>query len=172
MTNRKRTYTKYTAEVINQVVKQCVNFTQLARVLGKAPTGSTITHLAKVCVKFGIDTSHFTGQAHQRGKPAKNRLTFEDVLVCRPKEKGREDVHRLRRAMVEAGIKEVCGVCGMEPVWNDKPLQLQIDHIDGAYWNNEKHNVRFICPNCHTQTDTWGAKNKRDGEGNQVYLVE
>ena len=37
---------------------------------------------------------------------------------------------------------------------------LQVDHIDGNYLNNLKDNLRFLCPNCHSQTSTWRGRNK------------
>ena len=51
-----------------------------------------------------------------------------------------------------------CSECGISE-WNHKPLTLQIDHIDGNHKNNVIENLRWLCPNCHTQTDTWGVKN-------------
>jgi 5-methylcytosine-specific restriction endonuclease McrA len=42
---------------------------------------------------------------------------------------------------------------------NGKPITLQIDHIDGDRENNTFENLRFICPNCHSQTETWGIGN-------------
>lgn len=53
-----------------------------------------------------------------------------------------------------------CAECGVSNSWNNKPLSLQLDHIDGDATNNEKENLRWLCPNCHTQTDTYGNKNK------------
>lgn len=52
-----------------------------------------------------------------------------------------------------------CDTCGNTGEWNGKELTLQLDHIDGDAGNNEKENLRWQCPNCHTQTDTYGNKN-------------
>ena len=55
-----------------------------------------------------------------------------------------------------------CSECGISE-WNDKPITLQLDHIDGNADNNHEDNLRLLCPNCHSQTDTFGAKNKGNG---------
>ena len=39
---------------------------------------------------------------------------------------------------------------------------MQIDHIDGNNKNDKLENYRYLCPNCHTQTETWGVKNASD----------
>lgn len=51
-----------------------------------------------------------------------------------------------------------CNICGISE-WNSKKIRLHIDHIDGSRLNTEKKNLRLICPNCHSQTDTY-CKNK------------
>ena len=54
----------------------------------------------------------------------------------------------------------VCDICKKPPIWNSKPLVLIIDHVDGNYENNSPDNIRAVCPNCNSQTDTFGGKNK------------
>jgi len=53
-----------------------------------------------------------------------------------------------------------CDECGIDDNWNDKKLVLQLDHINGINNDNRIENLRFLCPNCHTQQDTYGAKNR------------
>lgn len=55
-------------------------------------------------------------------------------------------------------IPYVCASCGNEGEWNGKPLSLQLDHENGINTDNRISNLRFLCPNCHTQTDTYAGK--------------
>ena len=51
----------------------------------------------------------------------------------------------------------LCETCKIDS-WNNQPITLQIDHIDGNTKNNTLENFRLLCPNCHSQTPTWGRK--------------
>lgn len=61
-----------------------------------------------------------------------------------------------KRILSEGILEEVCSECGNGPEWNSKPLTLQLDHINGDSRDHRLENLRLLCPNCHTQTDTWG----------------
>jgi protein-arginine kinase activator protein McsA len=53
----------------------------------------------------------------------------------------------------------------MKPEWNGQPLRLQIDHINGNPVDNRQENLRFLCPNCHSQTINFGTKNVKRPTG-------
>lgn len=55
-----------------------------------------------------------------------------------------------------------CSICSIES-WNDKPIRLEVEHINGNSEDNDPENVCLICPNCHSQTDTYKGKNKGQG---------
>ena len=61
-----------------------------------------------------------------------------------------------------------CECCSISE-WNGKKIVLEVDHIDGHHRNNVPGNLRLICPNCHSQTDTYKAKNT--GNGRQYRIV-
>ncbi|MEA2719497.1 MAG: hypothetical protein QOJ39_1361 [Candidatus Eremiobacteraeota bacterium] len=67
----------------------------------------------------------------------------------------------VKRRLIMAGIlKNVCDECGISE-WRGKPLSIQIDHRNGIRNDNRLDNLRILCPNCHSQTETFGARNKR-----------
>lgn len=55
-----------------------------------------------------------------------------------------------------------CSECGIVD-WNNKPLTLWLDHIDGDASNNDPSNFRLMCLNCDSQSKTFGAKNTGNG---------
>ncbi len=57
-------------------------------------------------------------------------------------------------------IPYICCVCNLGDVWNNKKLVLQLEHLNGVNDDNRLENLAFICPNCHSQTDTYAGKNK------------
>jgi hypothetical protein len=65
-----------------------------------------------------------------------------------------------KRILKEKILKNECSVCEINE-WNSKPISLHLDHINGISTDHRLENLRFICPNCHSQTDTYCGKNKK-----------
>jgi len=64
------------------------------------------------------------------------------------------------RLLQDFGWKYECAECGNQGTYNNKPLSLQLDHINGINNDNRLSNLRFLCPNCHSQTLTFSGKRK------------
>lgn len=67
--------------------------------------------------------------------------------------------------------EEKCFECGVIEEWNGKPLKFDLDHIDGDKTNDNRINLRLICPNCHSQTSTYKVGNNKQ-PGKIVYTDE
>ena len=67
---------------------------------------------------------------------------------------------KLRNRLIAEGIKtNACEICNITE-WNGSEISMQLDHIDGDSHNHLLSNLRMVCPNCHSQTETYCGKNK------------
>lgn len=65
----------------------------------------------------------------------------------------------LKKKIIKENLIEYkCKECGIEDEWNGKSISLQLDHINGINNDHRLENLRFLCPNCHSQTETYGTK--------------
>lgn len=113
-------------------------------------------------VKFlNLDISHFTGQGHLKGKtnPWIPEMSIEEAFI----ENGSLTSYKLNRKIRKYNLKEYkCSKCGISD-WLGQELSLHLDHINGINNDNRLDNLRFLCPNCHSQTNTYCGKNKKVG---------
>jgi hypothetical protein len=153
---------KVTIDQIAAVVPSCFSFSQVCRAVGLRADGNASAHVKKRIVRAGIDYSHFTGQrtnageSHSGGRVGRDK---KEILVKRT-DGVKENVSSLRRALLASGVAHVCSDCGLGNLWNGKEITLQCDHVNGDTMDNRIENLRFLCPNCHSQTPNFGSKNK------------
>ncbi len=164
---RYRKNRKYTKEVLDDHVKNVYSFAALIKSFGLDISGGNYRYIHKQCRFFEIDTSHFKGKGWSKGftndtndsvatVSRKNSLTFEEMFC--ENSQASSSKQSFRKKAIENGIPYICKECGNKGFWNNKSLVLHLDHINGVCNDNRLENLRFLCPNCHQQTPTWGHK--------------
>lgn len=139
-------------EDLQEAVKNSTNFAQVCRYLGRKDTGGSYEWTKSKIIEFGIDYSHFDRSFNKF-------IKRQDIDYS--KKFRRKKGHQLRRLLVENGIEHKCSKCPNTGEWLGEPITLEVDHIDGDWSNNSVENLRFLCPNCHSQETTKKVKQKK-----------
>ncbi len=148
----------WSEENLKKAVKDSISISEVLRKLGVSGGGHFRTY-HKYIRYYKIDTSHILGKAHLFGKKRDvDKVILSEILV----ENSFYSPKSLKKRLIENGYFEYkcneCGVCE----WNGRDITLQMDHINGNKFDNRIENLRLLCPNCHSQTDTFCAKNKKN----------
>lgn len=157
--NKRKHISKYTKEILEPAAKSVHSIAALIRVLGIKFSSGTHSYIKERLKTLGIDTSHFTGQAWNRNRRHPIR-SVEQIL--RDGHIRRVQGATLRKALVQIGRSYECVSCDNNGTWNNEPLTLEVDHINGKWSDNRPENLQFICPNCHSQ------KTYKDGTARRI----
>ena len=149
-----RSARSWSEDELRDVVRDSHSVSEVLRRLGYAPSGGMHRYITGRIRVHGLDTSHFTGQSWSRGcsfPQGQRARPLEEILV----KDSTYGSGKLRVRLIAAGLKQArCETCGLS-TWRDQRLTLQLDHINGDPTDNRLVNLRILCPNCHSQTDTW-----------------
>jgi hypothetical protein len=147
---------KYSVRQLRNAVRGAKSMRQVLMKLGVVPYGGNYDVLRRAIRHFRLDTTHFTGQAWNRGQRLPARRPTEDYLANRV----RIQSFKLKRRLLTSGLFAAqCAMCNGTH-WLGQPMPLELDHIDGDKSNNRLDNLRMLCPNCHAFTPTYRGKNR------------
>jgi hypothetical protein len=154
--NRTRDRSEYLGAVMNSR-----SAAGALRILGLVPAGGNYIALYDRIREYALDTSHWLGQGHLKGQtnPYTPKIPLEKILVRNSSYRGGTSL--LRSRLVRAGIfADRCSACGLSE-WRQRRIALHLDHANGERFDNRPENLRLLCPNCHSQTETYCGRNKR-----------
>ncbi|MGW0393934.1 HNH endonuclease [Streptomyces sp. NPDC003042] len=150
---------KWTREILAEAVAASTTMCEVLRRLGLDVVGGHHTHITRRVKAFGIDTSHF--KLPSPAGRTKVRRSPESLLVRRDDPQARRaQSEQLKQALTALGVPNTCQMCGIPAAWQGYPLPLEVDHIDGNWRNNLPENLRLLCPNCHSTTDSYRGRAK------------
>ena len=154
---------KYTEEQLIEAVKQSRSVRQVLSRLGLREAGGNYKSVGNHIKELGIDTSNLKGKGWLKGeknlnpKPAK---PLKDILI----DGSYTQTYKLKYRLIKEGLLDYkCSIkgCSITNTWNGKQINLRLDHINGKNDDNRLENLRLVCPNCDSQSETYCGKNKK-----------
>lgn len=128
--------------------RKCANsriFSEASKTLKSIKSMAAFERLTEEDLK--MRSSKITETAKDTRKLKLEKHNFDNLSVV------------LKRERILSEQNNICNLCPQTLTWNGKPLKFQLDHISGNRKDETRSNLQMICPNCHSQTDTYGGKN-------------
>ena len=134
-----------------RICKECDSMSQAA-----AKMKIHFNSFKRMAIKLDCYKTNQGGKGYK--KISSTKISTEDIIYKNLQPQ--YQTYKLKQRLLKEGIVvNKCSVCDIEK-WNEKELNMELDHIDGNRTNHNIKNLRMICPNCHAQTSTYRAKNK------------
>ena len=114
----------------------------------------------EVVLRYKSEEKKYCSHTCHKEHFSKTQLELNKELIVEGKITNRPTLYNVLLHMF--GNK--CQECGIDS-WNGKDIKCQVDHTDGDSTNNKLENLRLLCPNCHSQTETFAGRNKGKNVG-------
>lgn len=151
---------KYSKENLESLCRTSFSYREVLILLNLIPRGGNYRTLKKYISLYNIETSHFKKPGYNL-KPNNRKYTLEEIL----KSNSHYSSNKLKKRLIKEGYFDAkCYNCNLSH-WLNKPIILELEHIDGDNTNNTIENLTLLCPNCHSQTKTWRGRNNKSGSG-------
>lgn len=144
----------WSEEKVKQAIKESRSYSDTLRKLNIPLAGNNLSTLKRKIKEYGIDISHFT---YENTWVNKEKVPIEEYLT----NKRYITTCKLKKRLFEENIKEnKCEICGTDS-WMGKKIECQLHHKNGNRKDNSLENLQILCPNCHSQTDSFCIGNNR-----------
>lgn len=154
-----------TAGTLAPIVARSRSVAAVCAAVGLPPQGRPHRELARRLRELDLDMAHFQGAGWSRGFTAAthpslssavraNRIPDDKVFIANGAALSGTSI---TKRLIKLGVEYRCAICGIAE-WCGRPLVLHLDHINGIHNDHRRANLRLLCPNCHSQTDTYCNK--------------
>ena len=155
---------KYTKQELIKAVQNSKSISGTLKKLGVAPYGGNYEVFKRYIKNHNIDISHFLGQGWNKGnspaeiKPIEAYLSNNIPITS----------YKLKNKLLKLKIKSHgCEMC-KKTTWLNKPIPLELHHINGNNKDNLLENLLLLCPNCHALTNNYRNRNAKEKKKNCI----
>ena len=143
-------------EEFKKIVQEANSYSDCLRALGLGTKGGSSTDILKRRIKeLNCSIEHFN--SYNKSKKPQQKYLLDEILI---ENSTYANISCLKKRLInEQRLEYKCARCGITD-WLGQSLSLQLDHINGINNDHRIENLRFLCPNCHSQTNTYAGKNK------------
>ena len=150
---------KYQKDNLTEIVKNSKSISDVINKLGLRNAGGNFKTIKNYIEIYKIDITHFETDDLRIVKlkelSKENKIDLNLILV----ENSTYNRTSLKKRLVGENVLEYkCEKCSNMGEWLGEKITLQLDHKNGIFNDNRIENLRFLCPNCHSQTDTFAGK--------------
>ena len=151
----------FTVEQIKEILDTSNSIVEVLKAIGfKRPDGGSArtilyNYIQQNNLNEYLDKIKIRARKKQGMFGGSPRASYEECF-CEESKIARHSVKS--RIIKDSLIEYKCAICGNTGEWNDQKLVLQLDHINCINNDNRLENLRFLCPNCHSQTKTYSGK--------------
>jgi hypothetical protein len=135
---------RYTEDQFIEAVQTSETVHQVLQKLGLRKCGGNYDTVRIKARALNVDLSHMTGKSWKANKQIKSWTEYKQA-------------GSVKRQLLKVRGNQ-CELCRLES-WRDRPIVVELHHIDGDRTNNVPENLQLLCPNCHSVTDNWKGKN-------------
>lgn len=152
-------FKKYTEQQLREAIKTSFSIKECLRKLNVTEdSGGNYNTFHSYVKQLNLDTSHFTGQLWNKSRILGPKYPLDDYLT----NKRYITSHKLRKRLIKDKIfNHQCQSCN-NITWLNKPIPIELHHKNGIHTDNSISNLELLCPNCHTLTDTYKGKNRKN----------
>ena len=144
-------------EKLQELLNVSSGYSDVLKRVGLKPNGSNPYTLKKVIKNFGLDITQMVKNRNKVCSRNGFKIPTVEILI---ENSTYVATSSLRNRLVKEGLLEYkCCECGIKE-WREKNISLHLDHINGIRSDNRIENLRILCPNCHSQTETYARKQR------------
>lgn len=144
---------EWTKEELQEIINSSQTMDEVARKIGYTSYSTSAWKIINQTLnKYNIQKIKYEKTNNLVGKS-------DEEVFC---EKSTVSQQCLKGHFKKIHPMDFCAICRLPTEWNGKPLTLRLDHINGIHNDNRLENLRWVCPNCDSQLDTYCGRNQKD----------